>query len=282
MSFFNSLPEVLKQLGSFTAVFYAFGFLAVRARLNALGVWSHVPIVDVSYLTEGALFFLTTAFAFILPYGLTIVFLSVLFWGVYRLLSLRKPELIERSKEYLGRALVPLQVSALLVTFCLIVTYATPALGIVDLLIENGQRTVPKIMWASLTDVHSLTNVYGAIVSIAVASFLLFVWVKRSNRVPKFYMVAAGLAMVLMVLLLPLNYAVLLRVQDFPEAEISLKNERKSRTVVLLQQAGDQLAVRGKDKTITIIPRADVSRIRIKKNISLGALIEEASNEKNQ
>lgn len=275
MNLLGAVPEALKQLGAYTAVFYAFGFLAVRARLNALGVWSHVPIFDVTYLVEGALFFTTTVYAVLLPYGLTFLFLSVLVWGGFRVF----PSKLSILKALLQRGKGPLQIASLLLVAALVVTFATDALGVVGLLIGEGPQPVPRIAGVSITDPVFRTNAYGAIVAISICAVLLFVWLRNSKRVPRLYLVAAGAIVALTLLLLPLNFAVLLRVQEFPEAEISV-NKENPQTVFLVQQAGDQLVVRSKDRTINILPRADVGRIRIKRHVSLEAILKGESNDK--
>ena len=60
--------ELLKAASGITALLYAAGFLSMRSWLNLLGVWTGPPLVDQTYLAEGAAVFVTTAEKLLFPW----------------------------------------------------------------------------------------------------------------------------------------------------------------------------------------------------------------------
>ncbi|HEX7839738.1 MAG TPA: hypothetical protein VF469_19820, partial [Kofleriaceae bacterium] len=65
--------ELLKEAGSAGAFLYAAGFLSTRSWLNLLGVWSGPPLLDQTYLAEGAAFFVATAEKLLFPWTFLVV-----------------------------------------------------------------------------------------------------------------------------------------------------------------------------------------------------------------
>lgn len=66
-------PETLKKLLSFAALLYVAGFLAVRSRLDFLGVYAALPFADQLYLEFGGRFLLATLHA-IVPIAFLLLF----------------------------------------------------------------------------------------------------------------------------------------------------------------------------------------------------------------
>jgi hypothetical protein len=99
-------PAILKELLSFGALLYIAGFLALRARLNFLGVHAGLPLSDQLYLEYGGSFLLTT-----LASAFPIAFLAfVLIGSVFVIAAIRKHRLALPWLEKIGpRAVLAIQ-----------------------------------------------------------------------------------------------------------------------------------------------------------------------------
>lgn len=258
----RTVVELAKQIGSFTAVLYAFGFLAVHARLNALGVWSRMPLIDEQYLTEGALFLVSSLFSGFFPFGLiALLAVSVSWWGYQRL----SEERIARLSRCAPRA-ATLQVLALIALAFSTLHFAAHELGTTGLLLPGRASTSNVTATGSTRAV-----IYGALVTLTMLAVALVVWMHRKSELPGFFTGFAAALALLLVVLLPLNYAVLLRTSEFPVMEIKMEQDESVRGALLLR-AADQIVVYDLQGGILTLPAEDVATLRIERYVDLSAL----------
>jgi hypothetical protein len=79
LSAFDLVDKALdraKQVAGLVGVVYVLGFLALRARLNALGVSTELALINEHYLAEGATFLAVTVEAVLFPWALLVAILA--------------------------------------------------------------------------------------------------------------------------------------------------------------------------------------------------------------
>lgn len=260
------ITNALKQLGGYASVLYAFGFFAVRARLNTLGVWSRVPILDAAYLVEGALFLVTTLQVLVFPFGAMALVLASAGYLLKRRARGGVPSLhraLERAQAWMTDSSHWLQLAALLVLLYLAVPH--PAVRAVSLLLVDtkGQLDASAHAFAALSTSDRALR-YTLIANQTLLALGLWWWMGQREVLPRAFRFAAAALVVFLVVSLPAQYAVLVRCEELPRAQLTLVDGAAPDEVWLVQEAGDYLVVREQTGTLRVVPAKDVKSIRIK------------------
>jgi hypothetical protein len=247
--------KVLKQLGSYAAVLYAFGFLAVHARLNALGAWSSLSLIDEAYLREGALFLVSTLLNVIYPYVFGLVLAAALGLAALRLLSAERQGRLREKLPGSGTV----QVSVLILMMFLGFRYGAAELGTSGVLLADGAAESLR----SGLDVSPAirSDVYGGLSLLTIGAVVVARWMQLVPASARIFRVSATLLAVLLAVLLPFNFAVLQRASEFPLATISLDGGSDPVRGALLFNGKDQIVIRDLDGGILTLAGARVREL---------------------
>jgi hypothetical protein len=286
-------------IGTLTAVLYGAGFLATRAHLNMLGVWTGVPIVNEEYLYQGGLFFLNSIFslASVIPFAVVLagglyglkVLLSWVLRGLSKLamrirrigrLTVREARITSWRTERLK--LLPMNVSGTtlgLTCLTMVLVFGVPifygkSLSIQNLLFQpqGASESVPWLAkWLQQHILEgrqgSLSYYYGLLVAgILMTGFLLW-YVQRdiADVTHRILRLVLGTILIVQILLLPLNYGVLVQSVIYPR--VLIDTQEVSRTPVwLLFETSEEVIVydiRCAKKGISTIKKKDVKELRI-------------------
>jgi hypothetical protein len=268
----NAALTVIKQLGSYAAVLYAFGFLAVHARLNALGVWSRLPLLDEQYLTEGAIFLVATLRYVLFPFGLTLLILAALILICLRWVPAEKRE---KLRARVTAASGPLQVVALLVIAFFSVHFGAAELATSGLLLQHGSAMDVTSM--ATENSGSRTLAFGSMAVLTFSAIALARWMFLSAATALLFRAGAAAVALLSTVLLPFNFAVLLRTAEFPLATLSITAPAAEVQGALLFRGSDQVVFYDMAGEIVSIPADRVREVRISRYVTLQSLRSEAS-----
>lgn len=258
--------SILKQIGGYTAVLYAFGFLAVHGRMNALGVWSQLPMVDVQYLIEGALFLVATLLNVLFPYGFILLIVAALAICILRWVPETK---VAHLRSILFESIF-LQVAVLLVLTFLTFNQAGLLLGTSGLLVTNMTQQ-PGHSWIQAST-GMRANIYGALSLLTITAITFAIWIRFKSRAPIIFHVGAGAVAVLLSILLPFNYAVLQRISEFPFATVILDNPPEQRQGALLLRGADQIVIHVAKVGVIALPADRVKELQIVRYVTLESL----------
>lgn len=221
---------LLRDISAYSALLYVFGFLAVRARLVALGVWTALPVLDANYLTEGGLFLVATTHYLLIRVGKWLLLAGALFWIPWRAARRFRQRLSEPMIGALRLAQPWLQLASLLGLFWLLTPLLEELLNVHDLLFTS-KAPAPTLPYEALLFATGLLA--GC-----------WYWLRARPVLPRaFAYVAAALTLAAVFVYLPIGYALNLRCGSFPEAEVALKDEAQPRHAALVLLAGGRLVL---------------------------------------
>lgn len=284
--------------GALTAVLYGAGFLATRAHLNMLGVWTGVPILNEAYLYQGGLFFLNSIFSLasvialvvsglVVLYVLKIICSSILrglgklserILGVERIKRLKTritAWFARRSRSFssnIPRKTLWLTLLTLILVFSVPVFYGR-ALSLQNLLFQTKEATkhIPGLArWFQQNLFEGRQEILGfyygwLIVGTWVTGFLLGYVLQNKHPGHKILQIALGAIFVTQILLLPLNYGILIRPTIYPRAYVNT-HETSGEEVWLLFETSEDLIVyqdNPQKKGIYTMKKSEVKGLRI-------------------
>jgi hypothetical protein len=248
---FKKQTELFKEISGCAAVLYGIGFMIVRARLNALGVWSSLPIVDSKYLSEGWLFVCDGVYSLLryvlvsgplLALGLLGRYIARRYFADRTIFSIATPP-------WLG---VALQSTTVLVISFVLGYFGLPGLHVAGLMLPDASLS------ESAGEIQYELVLFGTVLT-AIA----YIWLTRVPRAhAAFRHLLVAILVASIVVLLPVNYVLARRIRYFPVAEIQVDTDKEE--VLLVDESGSQLVVyeRG-ERAFHILPRDAVKRIRI-------------------
>jgi hypothetical protein len=256
--------ELLKKAGSASAFLYAAGFLSTRSWLNLLGVWSGPPLLDQTYLAEGAAFFVATAEKLLFPW----TFMMVL--GLLAITAARRAweALLRRRRTGTSppsstRLAVPPWLASLGALAVL-----AALLKLIDALLLEPLREPQSILLVTPRPALCPPDKYQFCVAVVAVAALVWLslwrgWVRldRCRQVARW--VALGL-FAFAAFLLPMNFARTARPRLAPVAHLVRNGEKAApaRSVFLLLATDKELIVHDGESISTLDPK-DVRAIEI-------------------
>ncbi len=254
------MNEVLRAAGGAAAVMYALGFLRFRTRLNLLGVWTELPVLDQRYLSEAALLLvnsLETVFAS--PLGA----MGLLAGGllVVRLRSARSVAIVERALDSTGWV-------AILLVLLSAYAWFTAWLSLRRL------STIALLLDTSRPVLENHPGEYVLLLALAVVTGAMC-WTlaplakERAALTARVALTFLGGLLTLQVVLLPMNHAAMFLDQPYPVATVET-NERERHCIFLLSQSGGALV--GYDgRAVVTFPESKIAYARIHQHVSIQA-----------
>jgi hypothetical protein len=228
-----------RDVAGWAGVLYVFGFLSVRARLNALGVSTETELVNARYLREGAAFLVAVLEKVALGPGLVVVVAAMV------------AELVGRPRYLWPRARKALADRPRLVTLV-----AAVALVAVTSLVEHSMFT------GGLEFDGSVELLWPALVTACTVALL---WAVHHHGTTKLWTLV-GVYLTLLVLLevtvLPMIYGKNVRDRRYPFVNLSLAQPDEVTKGILLLQTNQEVVLRDPQVgRLVAFPTARVRRV---------------------
>lgn len=255
--------ELLKEVGSASAFLYAAGFLSTRSWLNLLGVWSGPPLLDQTYLSEGAAFFVATAEKLLFPWMFSIVLALLAITTARRAWAAIRRRPAGPAPPSSARFALPPWLASLGIFAILAVL-----LKLVDALLLEPLREPQSILMVTPRPTLTPPDQYQFCVAVVAVTALVWLslwrgWVRldRCQQVARW--VAFGL-FAFAAFLLPMNFARTARSRLAPVAHLVRKGEKPApaHPVFLLLATDKELIVHDGESISTLDPK-DVRAIEI-------------------